>query len=71
MKPNSFLPKAEVREGGQKKWNGLLVATFHLSKGHIRGHLRRILLCFNKMTTGIESPVKAPKELSQEGNLYH
>jgi len=47
------------------------VATFHLSKDHLGGHPRRVLLCFNKETTGAESPLKAPKELSQEGNPYH
>lgn len=67
MKPKSFL----TERGGRKKWNGLLVATFHLSKEHLGGHPRRILLCFNKVTLGIESPVKAPKEQSQEGNQDH
>lgn len=59
------------QRGERKKQNGLLVAAFHLSKDHLGGHPRRTLLCFNKVTAGMESPVKAPKEPSQEGNLHH
>lgn len=47
------------------------MATFHLSKDHLGGHPRKILLCFSKVTTAIKSPVKAPEELSQEDNPCH
>lgn len=65
MTAKSILPNAR----GRKKWYGLLVAIFHLSKEHLGGHPRKILLCFYEVTTGIEIPVKAPEELSQKGNL--
>lgn len=55
------------QRGGRKKWNGLLVATFHLSKEHLGGHPRRILLCFNKVTMGSKAQSRHPKNRAKKG----